>query len=232
MGFSRLQARFARIFTQRCFYLFVALIALIVVAPFVIDTLRGRLVLHAAQFLVLAAAVAAVGRTSMPFVIALLLGLSGLGFQVMNDLGVGNVAGDLTNATIATGFVVAFYIVAVSYLLAYVFNPEVMSEDKLFGAAAAYLMLGILWADAYLLVQHFEPQAFGARPGEAPKPFYDLLFASFGYLSSNGPGDIMPMGAKARALAILEQITGVLYVAILIARLAGIYPPSPKKGES
>jgi hypothetical protein len=232
MSFGRLQARFALIFTQRCFYLFVALIALIVAAPFFVDTLRGRIVLHTSQFLVLAAAVAAVGRTTMPFVIALLLGFSGLAFQGMHDFGVGDVADNVTNAGIAAAFVLAFYLIAVGYLLAYVFNPEVMSEDKLFGAAAAYLMLGILWADAYLLVQHFDPQAFGARPGGPPKPFYDLLFVSFGYLSSNGPGDIIPVGAKARALAILEQITGVLYVAILIARLAGIYPPNQKKGEN
>jgi len=35
----------------------------------------------------------------------------------------------------------------------------------------------------------------------------------------------VPVGAKVRSIVILEQIIGVLYVAILIARLAGIYPP-------
>jgi hypothetical protein len=74
-------------------------------------------------------------------------------------------------------------------------------------------------------VQQLEPAAFGVQPGEAPHSFHDLLFMSIGYLTSNGPGDIMVKGPKARTLAILEQLAGTLFVAILIARLAGIYPP-------
>ena len=48
---------------------------------------------------------------------------------------------------------------------------------------------------------------------------------SFGCLTSNGPGDVVPAGSKVRALVMLEQVVGTLFVAILIARLAGIYPP-------
>jgi len=76
-----------------------------------------------------------------------------------------------------------------------------------------------------MFVQVVDPGAFGARAGERPRGFYDLLYMSFGLLTSNGPGDVTPVGAKVRAIVILEQIIGVLYVAILIARLAGIYPP-------
>ena len=44
-------------------------------------------------------------------------------------------------------------------------------------------------------------------------------------LTSNSPGDIVPSGSKVRALVILEQVFGTLFVATLITRLAGIYPP-------
>ena len=69
------------------------------------------------------------------------------------------------------------------------------------GAASGYMMLGILWAVAYSLVQRLDPQAFGVRPG-----------------------DLVPTGNKVRMLVILEQVAGTLFAAILIARLAGIYP--------
>lgn len=46
----------------------------------------------------------------------------------------------------AAAFVAALYLATTTYLLRYVFRPEVMTGDKLFGAAASYLMLGILWA--------------------------------------------------------------------------------------
>lgn len=222
MAISRLQTSVGRVFTQRCFYLFVSLVVLIAVVPFFGDTVRGRFILNGTQVLVLIAAVAAVGRTTMPFVIAVLLGIPAFGFLVISQLQPEDAARYLA---FAWGFALAFYIVAVSYLLTYVFSPEVMTEDKLFGAAAGYLMLGIAWAYAYNLVQYLDPQAFGVRSGDPPRPFFDLLYMSFGCLTSNGPGDIVPTGSKVRALVILEQVFGTLFVATLIARLAGIYPP-------
>lgn len=222
MLITRLHARFGRVFTQRCFYLFASMVALIVVAPFIGAMERGWVVINVAQVLVLIAAVAAVGRTMMPFVIALLLGIPAFGFLVMARV----VPEDaVQHFAWATTFFIAFYAVAVVYLLQYVFNPQVMTTDKLFGAAAVYMMLGILWAYAYQLVQFFEPQAFGMRPDGTPRTFYDLLYMSFGCLTSNGLGDINPVGARARSLVIVEAVTGTLFVAILIARLAGIYPP-------
>jgi hypothetical protein len=99
-----------------------------------------------------------------------------------------------------------------------------MTDDKLFAGAAVYLMLGIGWAIGYNLIQGLDTAAFAPRPGGAVYSFSDLLFMSFGYLTSNGPGDVTIVGAKARMVAIVEQVFGTLYVAILVARLAGIYP--------
>jgi hypothetical protein len=221
MAISRLQSHVARIFTQRCFYLFVSLVALIVAGPFAQDWNNGTLAIQGAQVLVLIAAVAAMGRTSMPFIIALLLGIPPLLLQFGLSLGYDDIG---QAALITTAFYLAFYGVAIAYLMIYVFSDDVMTDDKLFGAAAGFMMLGIGWAFAYLLVQHFDASAFGARIGK-PKPFFDLLYMSFGVLTSNGPGDVSVVGSKVKSLVIIEQVTGTLFVAILIARLAGIYPP-------
>ena len=225
MPIVRLQTTFGRVFTQRCFYLFVSLVVLIAAASFIGETFHARFIVSGIQVLVLIAAVAAVGRTTMPFVIAVLLGIPAFGLQLMAQWQSENTTYYLEWAN---GFFVAFYVVAVAYLLRYVFSAEVMTDDKLFGAAAGYLMLGILWAYVYNLVQFLDPQAFGVRSGEARRSFYDLLYMSFGCLTSNGPGDIVPSGSRLRALVILEQVFGTLFVAILIARLAGIYSPKER----
>jgi len=224
---ARLQRRFASVFRQRCFYLFVALLALIVAVPFVDDRERGRIVLQVLHMLVLTASVAAVGRTTFPFVVALLLGIPALAFQIAG--GTADDAGAFV--TLSNWFYLAFYLVAVIYLMRYVFSPKVMTDDKLFGSAAGYLMLGIMFAVLYTLAQRYDPGAFSVRPGDPPRAFYDLLYMSFGVLSSNGPGDIVVASQKVRAFVILEQVTGVLFVAILIARLAGIYPPKVETQE-
>jgi hypothetical protein len=226
-AFRQLQSNVGRIFYQRCFYLFLSLVALIAVAPWVDDSAQGRIVLVVAQTTILISAVAAVGRTTLPFVIALLLGIPALGFQLA-----GNVWHEdaVANIEKATAFYLAFYIVAVGYLLRFVFSRDAMTDDKLFGAAAGYLMLGIMWTDAYRLVQFHFPEAFANLPEGAPPGFYDLMYMSFGCLTSNGPGDIVPLGSKVRSLVILEQLAGGLFLAILIARLAGIYP-QPVQGD-
>jgi hypothetical protein len=226
MSLGKLQTRFARIFTQRCFLLFAALLVLVLVAPFIAGTFRGRLIVNAAQALVLIAAVAAVGRSPMPFGIGLLLGIPAVAFLFVSHVEQEEAA---RYVVLAQSFFFAFYIIVVAYLLRYVFNPQVMTEDKLFGAAACYMMLGILWAYAYNLLLYFDPLSFAAGAGKAPPTFYDLLYMSFGLLTSNGPGEYVPVGPKARALVIVEEVFGTLFAAILIARLAGIYPPSARE---
>jgi hypothetical protein len=227
MGLARLHGRFARVFKQRCFYLFISLLALIVAIPFALESEQGRIAISLIQVFVLVAAVAAVGRTMMPFVIALLLAFPALGFQVVALSGGED---PLRASVIANVAYIAFYLTAIVYLLGYVFNPDVMTGDKLFGAAAGYLMLGILWAFAYSLAQRLEPGAFGVAPGGVPKTFHDLLFMSFGALTSNGPGDIALVGPRVRTLVLLEQISGTLFVAILVARLASGYLPRDREG--
>src|SRR4051794_36032289 len=65
----------SRIFYQRCFWLFAVLIALIGAVSFVPSTDQGRLVLNAVNMFLLIATVAAVGRTTLSFMIALLLAI-------------------------------------------------------------------------------------------------------------------------------------------------------------
>jgi hypothetical protein len=222
MAIQKLQSSLARIFRQRCFYLFLSILLLIVAAPFLTETLHGRVLVQAAEVLVLIASVAAVGRTTMPFVIALLFGIPAFVFQSGITFGYGDSEMFRMYSNV---FHAAFYLVAIVYLLGYVFSPDVMTDDKLFGAASVYLLVAVMFGYVYMAVQLVNPPAFGVQPGERPRPFYDLLYMSFGVLTSNGPGDVTPVGAKVRSIVILEQIVGVLYVAILIARLAGIYPP-------
>jgi hypothetical protein len=48
-------------------------------------------------------------------------------------------------------------------------------------------------------------------------------------LTTSGFGDITPVLIQSRFLATPEEVTGVMYVAILIARLTGVYPVAGTK---
>ena len=220
MALRQARAAVSRIFYQRCFYLFGVLVALIAVVPFVPPTDIGRLVLNAINMFLLVATVAAVGRTMMSFVLAILLAAPIMWFQYQ-----GLWRDDDFYLARAYMFSGVLYFLTTAYLLRYVFQREVMTQDKLFGAAAAYLMIAVLWAYIYAVVGHFYPKSFMilGQPGDLT--YTDALYLSITVLTSTGFGDITPLTRPARGVCMVEQITGALFVAILIARLAGVYPP-------
>jgi hypothetical protein len=213
-----------RVFTQRCFYLFVLLLALISIVPFVEPTPAGRFVINAIHMFIMVAAVAAVGRTMLSFVIILLLAGAASATQYL-----GTNWGDAQHIVHSWFFSAALYATAIVYMLTYVFQPDVMTADKLFGAASAYLMLGALWMYLYALIGHYYPGSFTIAGAPATPEFLDFLYFSFTVLTSTGFGDIVPVTRQARAICVLEQIVGALFLAILIARLAGVYPPSGRR---
>ncbi|RZL95283.1 MAG: two pore domain potassium channel family protein [Variovorax sp.] len=220
MAIDRARTTLAQVFLQRCFYLFVVVLALVMAMLLLEPTPRGRVMLNGGNLLVVVAAVAAIGRTQLSFVIALLLATPALLFQLlaMDD-------GDSRFLLHSWTFGAALYAATIGYLLRYVFQHDVMTADKLYGAAAAYLMLGTLWGYLYAIANHLQPGSFAFGGAIVSPPIGDLLYFSFTVLTSTGFGDAVPVLRYARGLCVLEQLVGALFLAILIARLAGVYPP-------
>ena len=99
-----------------------------------------------------------------------------------------------------------------------VFGSRRAVGDRLFGAIALYLLLGVIWAGAYALVAATVPNAFaGAVPGHAT--MFEWGYFSLVTLTTVGYGDVTPVAHVARSLAALEALIGQLYPAIIIARL-------------
>jgi hypothetical protein len=207
---------------QRCFYLFAALLLLLLTIPFLEDTQRGLMTLNIINVLILAAALAAVARSPICLVTGALLATATVGFHMLHFF-----MAEPRYLIVSRGFGAAFYFITAGYLLGYVLRRETFTADKLYGAAAAFLMLGILWGYLYVIALAYYPGSLAA--GGVPLTSYrisDVLYFSYTALSTTGFGDITPVHPVTRMLCVLEQVVGVLFIAILIARLAGVYPPS------
>lgn len=208
-----------RLFFQRCFYLFFLLMILIGLSPF-IEGERGTYILAGINSFIVLSAAAAVGRTALSFLVVfcLIAGAVGMRFASLEE---GRAA--MFNWSLLLHALVYFSVIVL--LLRYVFGPEVIDADRLWGAAAAYLMIGILWCFVYALVELEKSQTFLVR-GEATKlELTELLYFSFSTLTTIGFGDIVPITRGAQVAAILQGIVGTLFLAILIAKLVGVYPP-------
>ena len=111
---------------QRCFYLFCALLLLIVAVPFLEGSTGGRLVLNGISLLVLISGSAAIGRGRLRLALGLLLGAPAAALQIATLLF------EQTNLLVVSwGFSAAFYLLVVGYLLSYALRREVLTMDKL-----------------------------------------------------------------------------------------------------
>jgi len=219
-----LNERLAHVPEQRCFFLFLAELALLVALPFLSGTTHGPVILFIINITILLTAVAVVGRSRSMLVIAVILVLPAIVFRFLALES--NLPGYIA---LTWGFNAAFYIYILANLLHYVLRRDVMTADKLYGAVAAYILVAVLWAYLHGVTQYFYPGAYAF--GGTPKALdmTELIYFSFTTLATVGYGDITPALVHSRYLTILEMITGVMYVAILIARLTGVYPVVAKK---
>jgi hypothetical protein len=131
-----------------------------------------------------------------------------------------------------------FFVVIILDILAFILRSERVTADIIFASVSAYLLIGFLWSFFYILVEYLNPgsfsiPAFDALEGaSSPRYRYDhLSYFSFVTLTSLGYGDITPLGHGTRSLAVLEAVTGQMYVAVLIARLVALHIVHAGKGE-
>jgi len=103
-----------------------------------------------------------------------------------------------------------------------VYRSGPVTYHRILGAVAVYLLLGLIWANAYGLLQQLRPDAFAGMLNEA---FISQtwIYYSFVTLTTVGYGDITPVHPVARSLAIGEALTGQLYLAITLARLVSLH---------
>lgn len=133
-----------------------------------------------------------------------------------------------------------FLALVVGAILGHVFRSRRVTRETLAGAVSAYLLIGVMWADVFSVLQTVVPGSFSTsatdialQPGIASPRNQVAQFAYFSFvtLSTLGYGDITPLTRPARGLAALEAIFGQLYLAILVARLVSLQVAPENKEE-
>ena len=127
---------------------------------------------------------------------------------------------------------IVFYIWVTWLAIGQVLFSGPVDSNRIVGAICVYLLLGLIWALCYLLIAQLVP---GAYNGLEQAPWYEnfsaVAYYSYVTLTTLGYGDISPVVPIARFLVYMEAITGVLYMAILVASLVGIRLSNIYKGN-
>jgi hypothetical protein len=211
----------ARLLRMPCVQLLLSQLVLILAFPWLETSIAGNLALDLLHLTVLVMVVRAVGLTPGRQIIAVVLAIAVVLTQAayflseIDDLG--------AVALVALGLFQAY---AVWCLLQYVMLDEIATTDELFAAASIYVLLAMAFACVFSVLEHLAPGSFFVNPAnnaDGVVNWWDLVYFSFTTLTSVGFGEITPVTSHARSLVMVEQVVGVLFVALLIARLTGIY---------
>ena len=113
-----------------------------------------------------------------------------------------------------------------------------VTAHRVGGAIAVYLMLGLIWASAYSLVFIHEPASFDlGAPIEATDELSEiqtrgtgrLVYFSFVTMTTLGYGDVTPKSYAAGNLAVLQALTGQIYLAVILARIVSLLVTRPEE---
>lgn len=200
-----------------------ALVFMFVTAPFIEGLPNGKAIEAALLTVVLGSAVLAVGGRRQTLIVASVLVAPVVGARWLHQF---QVSDGIYQFHIAA-FVV-FMVFVVFHFLRFILRSPRVSSEVLCAAIATYLLLGLLWGSAYMLVARMSPGAFsGVAASSQPLHGFDALYFSLTTLTTAGYGDIAPVSGPARMLAMLEAVTGTMYMAVLVARLVSGYSSTP-----
>jgi hypothetical protein len=143
--------------------------------------------------------------------------VAGIGLTSENTAAQG--AGDIWSAVVL--------LLTVLIIVDRVVRLDQVTEQALYAAVSAYLLIGLMFTEYYAALDVLAPGPFFAN-GQ-PANNQTLQYFSFTTLTTLGYGDFTAVGSLGRAIAVLEALTGQIFLATLVARLVSVYTGSSRQ---
>jgi len=210
-------------FTKACYkdrflFLIVFIVALIVLGPFIEDFIGLRYFMDLFFSIIFIATIYAVSQKRYHIIIAAILIIPALFAVWIPDIPTNNTP--LTIGYICGLIVFAFAVISI---LNYIFNEETVTRQTISAAVAVYLLIALMWSFIYRLIENLYPASFAVAHAKLEGAENIYLYFSLVTITTLGYGDITPTGSQALSLAVLEAITGQIYLVVVVAWFVGLY---------
>lgn len=202
-------------------YLFLTLLVYLLVLPLPLELATSRVVGYTFLTLVMITGPWAVAHQRWQRLLAIALAVLTVAPGWFSALGESLVSYRLS-AAFGTAFFAYMAMLITRELL---FDVTEVKAGTLWAAVNVYVTIGIAFAFLYASVGFFVPDAFGGKfMDHGPRDQLEaFVYFSFVTLSTLGYGDMTPSNTITATLAFVEAIVGQLFIAIMIARLVGLY---------
>jgi hypothetical protein len=114
-----------------------------------------------------------------------------------------------------------------------IFSHRVVTTETVLGAVCVYLLLGFSFAFIFMGIGSVGHVPFFAEQAHATAN--DYLFFSYTTLTTVGYGNLVPAGSVGQSFAMVEALSGQIYLVIVVARLVSLWgqqrPEQPPRHE-
>ena len=206
---------------SRFLYIVFAIMLVIIISPFIrhegkIGALTSTLLL---AMIPLASYYAFSGDSKRAMIIIFL----SAPFVILDAVNLFYAHRDLPVIMYSFGTILYMYIIVL--LLKNLLAQKTVTTDMIYCAISIYLLIGIMWAGVYAILDSVSPGSFSGTPGSV-----DPIYFSFVTLTTVGYGDVAPLTILAKRFAVFEAAMGSIYMAIIVALIVGRYL-SPQAGQ-
>jgi len=156
-------------------------------------------------------------------IVLVLAGVSVIGTAIFN---INNDNHALDIALSASSMI--FYLICPVVIIGHQVRRNVVDLQTLLAAIGAYILIGMSFTFVFNLYGLIASQpVFGAG---APDSLSVQLFFSFSTLTTTGYGNIVPSGSFGQSIAVMEAITGQMFLVVAMARIVSMWKP-PARGQ-
>ena len=206
---------------HKFFCLFVYLLLALVVYPYIKEGSLGYFVFRVIGGFGILLTVYAISLRRTLLILGILLAIPAV---LQRVLLIRANAGSLSMLALVLSFTFDAFVVVMIFRRVFTEHPP--TSESIFGALCIYLLVGFSFASVYHMINTLSPRAFYLDPltnmHTIPDRF-DFVYYSFATITSVGAVGVVAVSAEARSVAVIEAILGVLYLAVLIARLISAY---------
>jgi len=122
------------------------------------------------------------------------------------------------------------YLIAPFSILRHLLLRRDIDVEALLGAVAAYLLIGMFFAFAYQAAGNLGSVPFFGSAG--PGSLSEDLFFSFVTMTTVGYGNLVPAANPGQTLAVLEAVTGQLFLIVAVGKIISGLQPRRGNGSS
>jgi hypothetical protein len=115
------------------------------------------------------------------------------------------------------------YVAAPVIIVRHLLLRQAVDTQTILGAITAYLMIGMSFAFAYRALGTLGAGPFFGSQGDGT--FSQDLYFSFTTLTTTGYGNLVPAANPGQGVAVMEMLTGQLFLVTAVAKVVTIWRP-------